>query len=245
MNRLSAPNQARIPIGAVVVNGQKLEVVINLEWARFFESLTVSTNSNTDAATNGKNGADGVAVMIAGDGTDSVEFIPGPPGPNGKNGEPGPAVGMLINEGGESPDLIPGPPGAGGRQGDAGLALFLLQDADPGVGETFLIAPQPTSESFIAPALTNGWVNFGLGFGDAGYYKDPAGVVHLRGLVSSGSGLPIFNLPVGYRPYAGCLFAVVANGAFGRVDVNSSGDVALVTGSNTYVSLEGITFRAV
>lgn len=92
MNNLSAPNQARIPIGTVIVGGQKFEVVINVEWARFFESLTVSTNSNSAAAVNGKNGADGVAVMVTGDGGDSVEFIPGPPGAPGRQGDPGPAL---------------------------------------------------------------------------------------------------------------------------------------------------------
>jgi hypothetical protein len=95
MNRLSAPMQARIPIGTVVVNGQSLEVTLNVEWARFFESLTVTTNSNTTAAANGKNGVDGIAVMLAGDGCDAVEFIPGPPGAPGRQGEPGPALFIL------------------------------------------------------------------------------------------------------------------------------------------------------
>lgn len=95
MNKLSAPMQARIPIGTVVVNGQQLEVTVNLEWARFFESLTVTTNSNTAAAVNGKNGTDGVAVMLAGEGGESVEFIPGPPGAAGRQGDPGPALFIL------------------------------------------------------------------------------------------------------------------------------------------------------
>jgi hypothetical protein len=95
MNNLFAPNQGRIPIGTVVVNGRQLDVTINLEWARFFESLTVTTNSNTAAALNGKNGADGVAVMVSGDGAESVEFIPGPPGNPGPQGNPGPALFIL------------------------------------------------------------------------------------------------------------------------------------------------------
>jgi hypothetical protein len=98
MNNLSAPNQARIPIGTVVVNGQQLEVTINVEWARYFESLTVTTNSNTAAAVNGKNGADGVAVMLAGDGAESVEFVPGPPGAPGPQGAPGPALFLLQDD---------------------------------------------------------------------------------------------------------------------------------------------------
>jgi hypothetical protein len=95
MNNLSAPNQARIPIGTVVVNGQRLEVTINVEWARFFENLTVTTNSKMAAAINGNNGADGIAAMLAGDGAEAVEFIPGPAGAPGRQGDPGPALFLL------------------------------------------------------------------------------------------------------------------------------------------------------
>jgi hypothetical protein len=95
MNNLSTPSQARIPIGTVVINGQQLEVAINQEWARFFESLTATTNNNTTVAVNGKDGANGVAVMLAGDGAESVEFIPGPPGAPGRQGDPGPALFIL------------------------------------------------------------------------------------------------------------------------------------------------------
>lgn len=93
MNKLSAPNPARIAIGAVVVNGQRIEVTLSAEWARFFESLTVTTNSNTAAALNG-NGAAGLASLMA-DGGDSVEFVPGPQGAPGRQGDPGPALFIL------------------------------------------------------------------------------------------------------------------------------------------------------
>jgi hypothetical protein len=107
MIHLSAPNQARIPIGTVVINGQKAEVTINLEWARFFESLTASSNSNTAAVVNGKNGIDGVAVMLGSDGTDSVEYVPGPPGAPGRQGDPGPALFLLQDDIGEQAMLVP------------------------------------------------------------------------------------------------------------------------------------------
>lgn len=130
MNRLSAPMQARIPIGTVVVNGQQLEVTINVEWARFFESLTGRTNSNSVAVTSLRSSVEGAFALGAGDSDGGMEYIPGPPGLNGLNGEPGPAVGVLINEGGESAEFIPGPPGPPGRQGDPGPALFILQDTE-------------------------------------------------------------------------------------------------------------------
>lgn len=93
MNKLSAPMQARIPIGTVVVNGQQLEVTLNTEWGRFFESLTVTTNSNTAAVSSG-NVDGGIAALLA-DGGESAEFIPGPPGPPGRQGDPGPALFVL------------------------------------------------------------------------------------------------------------------------------------------------------
>lgn len=101
-------------------------------------------------------------------------------------------------------------------------------------------------EDWIAPTLTNSWANFGSGFQNAGYYKDKQGVVHLRGLVKSGT-IPgvIFNLPVGYRPTAQLIFGTVSNNAIGRVDVTAGGAVTAQVGSNVWISLEGMSFRTV
>lgn len=100
-------------------------------------------------------------------------------------------------------------------------------------------------QSFIAPTLLNSWVNFGAGFNPAGYYKDPFGIVHLRGLVSTGVvGSNIFVLPAGYRPTNVETFVSNSNNAFGRIDVQASGNVILQVGSNVFASLDGMTFRA-
>lgn len=104
MINLSAPNQARIPIGTVIVNGKLLEVTINLEWARFFESLTLSTNGN--AAAMGKSGVDGVTVFLPHDGSESMEFIPGPPGSAGRPGDQGLALFMLQDGENNGPDMV-------------------------------------------------------------------------------------------------------------------------------------------
>lgn len=107
---------------------------------------------------------------------------------------------------------------------------------------------QPVSvvlEQWNAPTLTNSWVYYGSPTNPVGYWKDPNGVVHLRGAVKSGTiGLSVFTLPVGYRPSNTEYFAVVSNGAFGRVVVGSDGGVTPDIGSNVYVTLDGITFRA-
>jgi hypothetical protein len=103
----------------------------------------------------------------------------------------------------------------------------------------------PRAGDWIAPTLLNSWVNFGGGFNNAGYYKDPFGVVRLRGMVKSGVvGNAVFNLPAGYRPANEELFVAISNGALGRVDVYPSGDVGATSGSNAWFSLDGLTFRA-
>lgn len=101
---------------------------------------------------------------------------------------------------------------------------------------------------FIAPTLLNSWVNFGSTYANAGYYKDPFGVVHLRGLVKNGTaaaGTAIFALPVGYRPIADLLFDVDSNGAHGSAAVRSGGNITFEVGSNVYFSLSAIQFAAV
>ena len=81
----------------------------------------------------------------------------------------------------------------------------------------------------------------------AGFYKDPVGVVHLQGVVNSGTAGTIFQLPAGYRPAKSGYFpASQAAGVYAEATVNSNGNV----GRNSFVSpsgsfyLEGITFRA-
>jgi len=104
---------------------------------------------------------------------------------------------------------------------------------------------QTVLEQWNAPTLQNSWVNFGGSLNPAGYWKDPHNVVHLRGVLMSGTvNATMFLLPVGYRPANEELFSVVSNNAFGRLDVRAAGDVVLVTGSNSFASLDGITFRA-
>lgn len=95
-----------------------------------------------------------------------------------------------------------------------------------------------------APAFQNSWVNFGGTFQGLRFWKDPMGIVHVEGLVKSGT-VPavVFNLPVGYRPSNRHVFVVISNGAIGRCDVEATGDVSVIAGSNVYVALSGINFK--
>ncbi len=105
-------------------------------------------------------------------------------------------------------------------------------------------------QGWQTPGLLNSWANYDLGgFNGAGYYMDFMGTVHLRGLVKLGTVSytttgTIFLLPAGYRPLKELIYATAAADAFGQVRIGSNGEVRFVQGSNAWVTLEGITFRA-
>lgn len=101
----------------------------------------------------------------------------------------------------------------------------------------------------LTGSLQNNWVNYGSGYATVAVYKDPQGVVHLRGLIKDGTNTQntmILNLPTGYRPTYGHLTFSVVNGDnnTGRVDVRSNGDVIFYGTTNMFLSLNEITFRA-
>lgn len=112
----------------------------------------------------------------------------------------------------------------------------------------------PVQEAWKVPALLNNWANFGGNFNAVGYWKDSFGVVHLRGLVKSGTPESvIFTLPVGYRPPSYEVFATTGSTAMGaqmaRVDVQTDGSVVAkgflsTNGTATFLSVDGITFRS-
>lgn len=96
--------------------------------------------------------------------------------------------------------------------------------------------------------FANGWSAYGAGYSTPAYRKDSNGVVHLKGLIQSGTiGSVAFNLPAGYRPPEHMLFACESsNGSstFGVTDIQSTGDVTPKVGGNTFFSLDGISFYA-
>jgi hypothetical protein len=99
------------------------------------------------------------------------------------------------------------------------------------------------------PAFENSWVNQGTGDEDAAYYKDPYGIVHLRGQVDTGtSGTAVFTLPEGYRSSAQKQFPADADSSstYARVQINSNGAVVPyfnAGGAATRFSLDGVSFR--
>jgi len=104
------------------------------------------------------------------------------------------------------------------------------------------------TEDRINASLKNSWLNF-AGFVPTCYWKDKYGVVHIEGLVQSGTttnGTVVFTLPAGYRPPANLVFATHTSPQnVCRVDVSISGDVIIYNANPTWLSFAGITFKAV
>lgn len=101
--------------------------------------------------------------------------------------------------------------------------------------------------SIIAPTLVNGWVNYGLGYVVAGYYKN-RGEVKIQGHIKDGTpGSAAFVLPVDYRAPDNTQFIVDRNAstAVAEININStSGEVAVSAAVVGFISFMGISFRA-
>lgn len=88
-----------------------------------------------------------------------------------------------------------------------------------------------------APAFANGWVNFGAPYSNAGFRKDDAGRVHLRGAIKTGTvNLAMFTLPAGFRPAAETRFAISSNAAFAELSIDAAGVVKMPAGGNNTVA---------
>ena len=117
-----------------------------------------------------------------------------------------------------------------------------LKRLERGVAATWRSIGSATTD--VAP-FQNGWTNYGGGYNLAGFLLDANGFIHLRGLIKSGTiGQAAFTIPPGFRPEYDQLFGTVSNSAIGRVDVTRAGLVIPSVGSNAWISLDGLIFRA-
>jgi len=127
---LSVPPPTRIALGTLQVGGQKLELFLSPEWARYFQSL------NSQVQTNGTVLVQGAAhAGLLGEAMEAPEVFPAPPGPPGKHGDPGMALFMLQDDGGEQLMLVPpsvdlaSPPAIGNNAPAAGKFTSLAATA--------------------------------------------------------------------------------------------------------------------
>jgi hypothetical protein len=119
-------------------------------------------------------------------------------------------------------------------------ALNFAENFQADIREVVLTGPSP---SWIELSdLANDW-NEG---GPAPTARiEPGGHVFLRGKIDSGT-IPAvaLTLPLGYRPAVVGRFAVESNSAAGTVEIATNGQLTVLSGSNTRVSLDGISFYA-
>ncbi|QRK06043.1 fibronectin type III domain-containing protein [Archangium violaceum] len=101
-------------------------------------------------------------------------------------------------------------------------------------------------EAAVMPTFVGTWDNFtDYGRNGVRYYKDSSGRVHIEGTMKGGStGSVAFILPSTHRPPATRDFAVLTATGMGSIEVRSDGNVYVVSGSTTWVSLQGISYRS-
>jgi hypothetical protein len=104
------------------------------------------------------------------------------------------------------------------------------------------------------PTFANLWVNFGSPHDVAGFYKDPYGIVRLKGHIKDGTGgLAAFTLPAEYITGLEQEFITFGTGGGGGpgpggsdyavIIIDASGDVIPDVNTGADVSLSGISFR--
>ena len=153
---LSVPPPTRVALGTLQVGGQRIELFLSTEWARYFESL--NTQVLASAARLAAGDVPGMAFLD--DSGDGLELIPGPRGATGLQGDLGPALFMLQDDSGSGDLFVPGQRGADGQQGMAAPALFLLQDDSAtsemaaAVGDGMYVAIASKDATDGVPALT-------------------------------------------------------------------------------------------
>lgn len=191
----------------------------------------------------GPQGIAGVAGAVGATGAQGVVGSTGPTGSQGVQGNQGiqGIQGIQGNVGSAGATGRTGATGATGAQGNIGpqgaQGVQGLKGETGAVGATGATGTFVTAEAWITASLLNSWVAYATGT-DPCYYKDPAGVVHLSGVVKSGVVAdPIFVLPSGWRPskaqsiYAGTSYITITTVGNVRSD------------KNTFVTLDNITFR--
>ncbi len=112
------------------------------------------------------------------------------------------------------------------------------------------LPPEPYHEIGASgePAFGSGWSNHDASETSAGFYKDPLGVVHLKGVVSRTGGSDIaFTLPAGYRSSkATCLptVRVIPTVEVRYACIPADGTIAPSGATDGTFLLDGMTFRA-
>lgn len=116
------------------------------------------------------------------------------------------------------------------------------------IKEAIALVESPSLLGWRDVQLLNNWVQFSDQYFLPQYTITNEGLVLIRGRIKSGtatSGTALFNLLKGFRPEKIAGFAVDASpGSHGSVNVQPDGNVVIISGNNTYLTLDGIIFEA-
>lgn len=99
------------------------------------------------------------------------------------------------------------------------------------------------------PAFQNGWVNT-TGEAPASFFKDPFGIVHLRGRIQGGTSPSIaFTLPAGYRPGNNLMMPMAvfsgSTALAGFVWLQTTGAMNLYFAAGmASIAIDGLSFKA-
>lgn len=120
------------------------------------------------------------------------------------------------------------------------------------LGMQYMYYPAAYVTSFADLTLVNSWVwhpYLGV-FSHPQYTKAADGIVNLKGIIYNGtatSGTTIAtlpNTPINYRPSKKIILTAISNDAVSRIDITAAGVMSIVSGSNVYLSLDGLSFYA-
>jgi hypothetical protein len=117
-------------------------------------------------------------------------------------------------------------------------------------------AGQPGYDQQCSLSCWPEWENYHDSFSSAAFYKDPLGVVRLKGLIKyhgfaavmTCDGTRIFTLPTGYRPGKIVIAPTMSNDHLTRLNIYPDGRIMLCAAGTLndgdWFLLDGITFRA-
>ncbi|WP_145323016.1 hypothetical protein [Paenibacillus xylanexedens] len=141
-------------------------------------------------------------------------------------------------------------------ENEKALLTDLVQDVQQATARLSVVESKKAEKdapAWIAPTLLNGWTNYSTNdYPAVGFRKDAYGNVSIRGLISGGAiavDVPLFILPVGYRPSKHIMFTVTCSDgntpAITLLNIVPNGTVSLHRVSqNSFVTLFLPPFQA-
>ena len=151
-----------------------------------------------------------------------------------------PAIGVINHPLGRPMNTLLFPASSGAGTGTVAIRSDGTIDMVDGSNSIFSIEvsyrPNIAYDSWLGVTFENGWVNYGGQFQELEYLVNNEDV-HIRGTCKLGNGV-IFTIPPIYRPSKTLRFTVCSGATVGTVEINSSGQVRLVDGDNSIVSIQ-------